>query len=66
MTVDLDHAIDILAPIILDVVKTLQERNSGEPTLEQVKAELSSDKGRARAEAVAFYQRHPDLRPSQS
>lgn len=61
-----DDAITVLTPIVIDVVQTLRERQGAEPTLAQVQAELATDENRARAEAEAFYLRHPEQRPAQT
>lgn len=49
-------------PLILGIVDRIRARHE-EPTLEAVQAELASDEARIRAEAHAFYARHPELHP---
>lgn len=53
--------IKVGAPLVLALVARLRERHGTEPTLEQVQAELATDEAAARAEASAFYARHPEL-----
>lgn len=61
---NIGDSITVLAPLVIDLIKALRERHGTEPTLAQVQAELASDEFRARAEAEAFYFRHPDQRPA--
>lgn len=60
---NLEQAVSIVAPLVIDIVKALRERHGVEPSLEQVQAELATVENRARLEAEAFYLHHPEQRP---